>query len=52
MYPSTHIHIYLLFGNRESKADREVRDFGKIQTVLCYVSGDVRHPSPEKTSVF
>lgn len=47
-----HIYIYLLFGNRESKADRAVRDLAKIQIVPCCVSGDIRHPSTGKTSGF
>lgn len=46
------VHIYLLFGNRESKADRAVRDLAKIQIVPCCGSGDIRHPSTGKTSGF
>lgn len=46
------VHIYLLFGNRESKADRAVRDLAKIQIVPCCGSGDIRHPSTGKTLGF
>lgn len=49
MHAYMQVHIYILFGNRESKADRAVRDLAKIQIVPCCVSGDISHPSTGKT---